>query len=70
MRQVIDLIEKVQSFIESGGPVLKVIFIVTLVMWAFILERMWYCRAVDPSIEKKTIQAWMARVSWPAFASA
>ncbi len=61
MRQLIDLIEKVQSFIESGGPVLKVIFVVTLVMWAFILERLWYYRAVYPSLEKKTIQAWMAR---------
>lgn len=61
--------ELVGDFIQVGGDVLLIIFGVTLVMWALILERLWYFRITQPGRTRRVIQAWEARtdqISWAA----
>ncbi len=64
-----EIIELVGDFIQAGGDVLLLIFGVTLVMWALILERLWYFRITQPSRSRRIIAEWEERtdqVSWVA----
>lgn len=61
--------EAVESFMESGGDVLVVIFAVTLLMWTLILERVWFMRISHPRKRKQVLDAWQKRedhTSWYA----
>jgi len=61
--------EKIQSFLETGGDVLVVIFVATLIMWILIVERLLYFARVHPRNAKLVIEAWLARkdrTSWNA----
>jgi hypothetical protein len=40
----------IRSFFEAGGNVLWGIFVVTMLMWALIVERVWFFRANMPHI--------------------
>ena len=42
MLGLINILELVRDFMERGGPVLIVIFVAILVLWAMVLERMIY----------------------------
>lgn len=58
-----------QQFIELGGPVLYWIMLVLLLMWTFILERLWYVKVVHPKRVSQTVATWDARAdttSWYA----
>lgn len=59
----------VRDFIEVGGDVLWAIMLATLLMWTFILERLWYLYRVHPVRKRDVLQAWAARsdtTSWHA----
>jgi len=58
-----------QRFFDMGGPVLYAIFFVLLLMWGFILERLWYLRSVFPGEVRSVIEVWDRRkdtTSWYA----
>ncbi len=67
--QLIELWEKVLIFMESGGDVLLGIFAVTVLMWALILERIWYFSMAFPREAREVEDRWRARLdktSWCA----
>ena len=50
-----------------GGPVVVWIFIACVLMWAIVLERIWYFRKVLPSESQRMLAEWSARankMSW------
>jgi biopolymer transport protein ExbB len=59
----------VRDFIETGGPVLRVVAAVTFGMWVLILERYWYFSWVHPKLAAAVQKKWDARPdhrSWNA----
>jgi len=62
-------LETIRDFIELGGNVLFVIGLVTLFMWALIVERMVYIRIGHRQRVKMAVEIWEARAdhsSWNA----
>ena len=53
--------EAVGDFMNRGGDVLLLIFIVTLAMWTLIIERQWYFRIVFPREASSVLKKWHAR---------
>lgn len=51
----------IREFFEAGGPVLFAVLIVTILMWTFIIERLWYFRAVHPRVVQRVLQQWDGR---------
>ena len=61
--------DAIRDFLELGGDVLWAIMAVLLLMWTFILERLWYLYRVHPRRRKAIIDAWRSRAettSWYA----
>ena len=59
----------IQQFIEMGGNVLWAIMLVLLLMWTFIIERLWYVKVVHPKKVRQAVAEWDSRVdttSWYA----
>ena len=54
-------IEAIREFLELGGDVLYGIMLVLLLMWTFILERLWYFYKVYPVERKGIVAIWDAR---------
>ncbi len=57
------------DFIQLGGDVLYAIMLVLLLMWTFIIERLWYVKIVHPRRVRQVVAAWQSRVdttSWYA----
>jgi len=64
-----DAVGSIRSFLDLGGGVLYVIMLVLVLMWTFILERIWYFYRVHPQEKRAVIAAWKARAdtrSWYA----
>ena len=62
-------LETIKNFLDLGGPVVRVIGILTLFMWVLIIERLVYMRVGHPGLVRKTHQIWDARSdhsSWKA----
>jgi biopolymer transport protein ExbB len=62
-------LETIRDFIELGGPVLRVIGIVTLFMWMLIIERLVYLRTGHKKLVRRVHNYWDDRVdysSWKA----
>jgi len=62
-------INAIREFLELGGDVLYGIMVVLLLMWTFILERLWYFYKVFPVERKNIVAIWDARAdttSWYA----
>ncbi|MDT8319611.1 MAG: MotA/TolQ/ExbB proton channel family protein [Xanthomonadales bacterium] len=62
-------LETIRDFVELGGPVLRVIGIVTLFMWMLIIERLVYMRTGHRKLVRKAHNIWDARgeySSWNA----
>ena len=56
-----------RSFFEAGGNVLWVILLVTILMWTFIIERLWFFTRVLPKRLEETSRLWHDRddtTSW------
>jgi biopolymer transport protein ExbB len=61
--------EVIRDFLESGGQVLFLILLATLLLWSLIIERYWYFWKVHPDEAKALIQDWLTRddkASWKA----
>ena len=61
--------ESVTSFIEAGGQVLGAIFIVTLMMWTLMVERVVYAVTAHLPYVRRLRRQWQARTdrrSWRA----
>ena len=62
-------LETIRNFLELGGPVLVVIGVLTLFMWALIIERVVYIRGAHRKISAAAQQLWENRAdhtSWNA----
>jgi biopolymer transport protein ExbB len=62
-------LETIRDFIELGGPVLRVIGLVTLFMWMLIIERLVYMRTGHKKLVRKAHNLWDKRTdysSWQA----
>ena len=55
------MLADLQTFLERGGPVLLVIMIATFVMWALILERLFYFNFGHQAVAKKALDEWNSR---------
>jgi len=59
----------VQTFLDTGGPVLLAIGAVLVMMWTLMIERLYYFYFVFPAIADRTQKEWNARpdhASWAA----
>jgi biopolymer transport protein ExbB len=59
----------IRDFIDQGGPVLWVLFAACLVLWALILERLWFVRFTWPARARRRVANWhdrSDRASWRA----
>lgn len=64
-----DAIDLISRFMESGGPVLTLIAILTFVMWTLAFERFWYFRTELRKDVDSAISIWESRSerrSWNA----
>ena len=69
MQALIDAYIAIRDFLELGGPVLRMIGVVILVMWILILERLIFFRTGLRSLRKEAFEAWESRnerKSWHA----
>jgi biopolymer transport protein ExbB len=69
MQGLIDAYEAIRDFLELGGPVLRWIAVVILVMWILILERLIFYRTAMRTLMKDAFARWEARSerkSWHA----
>ena len=63
--------DALMDFLAAGGEVLAAIMVVTFIMWALIIERLFYWSSAHTSVVKRAQRAWAARSdhkSWYAFA--
>lgn len=61
MYALLDALEGIQKFVNSGGPILVVIGILLLVMWTLIFERIWYLKTLLKTDVQSALNAWQAR---------
>ncbi|MEZ4332789.1 MAG: MotA/TolQ/ExbB proton channel family protein [Myxococcota bacterium] len=64
-----EIILDVQSFLDTGGPVLLAIGGVLVMMWTLMLERFYFFYFVFPGMAERTQREWNARAdhsSWKA----
>ena len=54
-------LDELEAFLARGGPVLLVIMVATFVMWALILERLFYFRLAHKAVEEEAVAEWNAR---------
>lgn len=69
MQTLIDAYEAIRDFLELGGPVLRIIAVVILLMWILILERLIYFRTGLQQVIRDSFAEWEARSerrSWHA----
>jgi biopolymer transport protein ExbB len=69
MYRILDWYEAIRDFLEMGGPVLRVIGVLTLVMWILIFERVIYYRFGYPRLVNDVLTTWRnrsERSSWNA----
>jgi biopolymer transport protein ExbB len=69
MQGLVSAFEAIRDFLELGGPVLRAIAWVILIMWVLILERLIFFRTSLKSLMKEAFKKWEARAerkSWHA----
>jgi len=54
--------ESINAFIEMGGDVLIVIFGVTMLMWALMLERIWYLNITHRRYVQSILEQWKDKI--------
>jgi len=50
-----------QAFLDRGGPILLVIMAATFIMWALILERLFYFRFGHKAVADEALSEWRSR---------
>lgn len=66
---VVDVWEAVLDFFEIGGPIIPVVATVLVIMWVFMLERLFYFYFEHNNVAKEAMDKWEARSerkSWHA----
>lgn len=69
MLTLIEALEDIRSFIDSGGPILIVIAALTFMMWTLLFERFWFYKGSLGKLVNVTLEHWEARAertSWNA----
>ena len=64
-----EAVGSIRDFMELGGNVLWAIMFVLVLMWTFILERLWYIYRVYPARKRAAVSSWEQRAdttSWYA----
>ena len=61
MQSLLDAYEAIRDFLELGGPVLRVIAVVILLMWVMILERLIFFRTGLRVLIKQAFDTWESR---------
>jgi biopolymer transport protein ExbB len=64
-----DAVASIRDFLELGGDVLYGIMATLVLMWTFIMERLWFFYKVYPSKKENVVESWEARAdttSWYA----
>jgi biopolymer transport protein ExbB len=65
----LDWYEAIRDFLEMGGPVLRVIGVLTFVMWILVFDRVVFYRFSFPQLMRSVLDTWAARnerSSWHA----
>ena len=57
----INFYHSIIDFLEYGGAVIEVIFIVTFIIWLLIIERYWYCAFQQRFVADKLVARWHIR---------
>ncbi|HHC71486.1 MAG TPA: MotA/TolQ/ExbB proton channel family protein [Thiotrichales bacterium] len=69
MQLLVESLEYIRDFMETGGQILWAILAVSIVLWTLIIERYWYLRLVHPRYLRQVVEAWKRREemhSWHA----
>lgn len=69
MTALMDQLEAIRAFVESGGEVLIAIAVLTFVMWTLIFERIWYFKSSLKGDVQSAMDSWEVRPerqSWNA----
>lgn len=53
-----DAVQDVQHLLEVGGPVLRAILAVSIVLWTIIIERFWYIHRIHPAVADEVAADW------------
>lgn len=61
MNFIAESLGSIREFFEAGGNVLWAILAATILMWTFIIERLWFYFLVLPSQVKAVSSGWNAR---------
>ncbi len=61
MNAILNVFAGIRDFFEAGGDVLWVVLFVTILMWTFIIERLWYFRAIHPARVDEVMKKWQSR---------
>ena len=56
-----EFFETINDFLNSGGDVLKVIFVTTFILWTIIIERFIFFKKRFPSIKQNVSKRWSER---------
>ncbi len=62
-------LQAVHRMRELGGPIVDLIFIASLLMWALVIERTWYFSRVLPIEASRLLDEWNARQHRHSWAS-
>jgi biopolymer transport protein ExbB len=60
-------LETIRDFMELGGPVLRVIGIVTIIMWMLIVERLIYFRTKHKALVRQAHNYWDERTDYSSW---
>ncbi len=66
---VVNAWEAVLDFFEMGGPIISVVAVVLVIMWVFMLERLFYFYFEHKNVVRQALATWEARSerkSWHA----
>jgi len=58
---MIAVYDNLQWFFNAGGPVLWVIFAITIIMWTLIIERLWFFARTHPRASALALSVWQQR---------
>ena len=63
------MVEEIRCFIDSGGSILWVLLVFSGLLWALLVERLWFHARIYPDHEQSWCSAWQSRAdrsSWTA----
>ncbi|NOR81793.1 MAG: MotA/TolQ/ExbB proton channel family protein [Methyloprofundus sp.] len=59
MSDDMEILKTVLSFLDSGGGVLWLIFMVSISLWTLICERLLYFKFAFPELQKRCLDEWL-----------